>query len=148
MTLEEEGSIKESDLTFQYVFLGELIHDDKSNSFISSIKHYFNRISSWLLNRCQITSRNGFKEVGLNWYSTFPRDEMLSKFVSKKRKLVIADDVVVSGIVIPPPPQPQEEEIIQIPPQVEEVKLPKHKNKEKFGSRTKKSLASQYNIVQ
>ena len=69
------------------MFLETLIPDA---SIKSSIKHYLNRLSGWLLNRCQITTRNEFREIGLNWHSTFPRAEMLGKLVTKRIKTPVS----------------------------------------------------------
>jgi beta-lactamase superfamily II metal-dependent hydrolase len=91
--------------------------------------------------RYQIVTRNQFREVGINWHTIFPPDEVLSGLVAKKKGLVV-DESAVPSIIMPetPPPQEEVEEIIPPLQQVDEVIRSQPKKTEKYGSRVKSLL--------
>jgi hypothetical protein len=103
------------------------------------MKFYFGRLSRWLFSRCQIATRNKFREIGLNWHSAFPRAEMLSKLVANRITSCVIDEPV-DVIITPPSPSPplQEEDAI-LHPQVEVLRS-QPKKTEKYGSRVKSLL--------
>jgi hypothetical protein len=141
--LERDGSIIEQDLSFNYIYTVTLFDDSEDlfyDAMISSMTFYFSRLSSWLFSRCQIATRNQFREVGLNWHSAFPRDEILSKLVAKRIKKHVANELVDAFIIPTSPSPPLQEEYAILHPQVEVLRS-QPKKTEKYGSRVKSLLS-------